>query len=132
MANSLSGKLKIKPGQSVLLLNAPAETASWLEPLPAGATLRTAPGKGKIDAVLMFVKNRDELRKHAPTALAAIEGDTLFWAAYPKGTSKIKTDINRDRGWDELTAAGYMGVAQVSITDTWSAIRMRHTSFVKT
>lgn len=45
--------------------------------------------------------------------------------SYPKKSSKVKTDLTRDIGWDVVTDVGWTGIAQVSIDDTWSATRFR-------
>jgi len=77
------------------------------------------------DYVQLFATDVAELEKLAPAALRAVKPDGLLWCCYPKGTAKIKTDLNRDRGWDIVTAAGWEGIAIVSIDDTWSALRFR-------
>ncbi len=52
------------------------------------------------------------------------------WAAYPKKTSGIDTDITRDHGWEALNAAGLRPVRQIAIDDTWSALRFRRPEHV--
>jgi hypothetical protein len=49
----------------------------------------------------------------------------LLWATYPKGTSKVKTDINRDIIASYVRTIGLVGVAMISIDDTWAALRLR-------
>jgi hypothetical protein len=43
--------------------------------------------------------------------------------AYPKTTSKIVTDLNRDSSWQQLTSAGYETVNEVVLDHVWSAAR---------
>lgn len=121
---TLAQKLFIKPGFRVLGLNVPAEVEPLLHPLPDGATIEDD-ASGEFDAVVLFVRNAAELERFAPTALTAAPDDTLLWIAYPKKSSGIKTDINRDRGWEPVTNAGRCGVAQIAIDETWSALRFR-------
>jgi hypothetical protein len=46
--------------------------------------------------------------------------------AYPKGTSKtLKSEVNRDSGWDVLRSAGFDTVRLVAIDADWSALRFR-------
>jgi hypothetical protein len=54
-----------------------------------------------------------------------IEFDGVLWFAYPKGTSGIKTDINRDILRLTAEEYGITTVTAVSINDTWSALRFR-------
>lgn len=86
------------------------------------ANVQELPG---FDYVQLFATDVAELDRLAPAALRAVKPDGLLWCCYPKGTAKIKTDLNRDRGWDIVTAAGWEGIAIVSIDDTWSALRFR-------
>jgi hypothetical protein len=60
-----------------------------------------------------------------PTALDAVRYDGLLWMSYPKRSSKVETDITRDRGWHMLAQAGLRPVTQVSIDATWSGLRFR-------
>jgi hypothetical protein len=111
----LSGKLQIKPGQSVAVVNPPP----GLE-LPAGWVAATAAGA---DAVIAFVARQDDLGS-AEQAVAAARADRLAWISYPKG-GQLGTDLNRDRLAAALAAHGVQPVRQVSIDDTWSALRFR-------
>lgn len=53
----------------------------------------------------------------------------LLWLCYPKGTAKIKTDLNRDVLRETVAARhGLEGVSLVAIDDTWSAMRFRSRS----
>jgi hypothetical protein len=119
----LAKKLLIKPNQRVRLVNASSGYLDSLQPLPDGAAVSTA--KTGNDVVQLFAKDQADLRKHLKTALAALEDGGILWISFPKGTSKIQTDLTRDHGWEAVTAAGFQGVSLVSIDDTWSAMRFR-------
>jgi hypothetical protein len=119
----LARKLLIKPKQRVRLVNAPSGYASSLEPLPEEVSIGTS--KQGSDVVQLFAKDQADLRKHLATALAALKEGGTFWICFPKGSSKMQTDLTRDIGWGAVTAAGFAGVSLVSIDDTWSAMRFR-------
>jgi hypothetical protein len=119
----LSRKLFIKPKHRVRVINAPSGYLDDLQPLCDDATISNSPGDN--DVVQVFAKDRAELRKHLKTALTALKDGGILWISFPKGTSKIQTDLTRDQGWEALTAAGFQGVSLVSIDDTWSAMRFR-------
>jgi hypothetical protein len=74
---------------------------------------------------LVFVPDRAAVAKFASLATKAIKPDGLLWFAYPKLTGAIRTDINRDTGWEPVRAVGFAVVAAVSIDATWSALRFR-------
>ena len=85
---------------------------------------------GVDDVLVLFVSNRADLQRDAARAVASVRRDGAFWLAFPKGTSKVKTDLSRDAGWDALTERGYVGVSLISIDDTWSAFRFRPVDLV--
>jgi hypothetical protein len=126
----LAKKLGVKPGYRVLVLNAPNGYLQALGPLPEGAEVATLGGE-TFDVVQVFVRNKADIDSHAGPALDAVRPGGMLWFSYPKKTSKVKTDINRDVGWDSLTSAGWECIAQVSIDDTWSAGRFRPSTDVQ-
>ncbi len=131
MASALIKKLGIKPGQRLLVLNAPSGYWSLLGVLPDGVKLSTSVDGSACDVVQAFVRSRADVNTTAPEAIAAVKPLGYLWLTYPKKTSDIKTDISRDQGWDLVIAAGFEGVAIVSVDDTWSAMRFRPSSAVK-
>lgn len=123
-------KLGIKAGQRVVVINAPEGYLARLEPLPEGVERAETP-EGTFDVVHLFARDRAGLAAHGPVALGAVKPDGLLWISYPKQSSRIATDINRDAGWDVLNAAGYRPVTQIAIDDVWSALRFRPVALVK-
>ncbi|HVY73379.1 MAG TPA: hypothetical protein VG890_01035 [Puia sp.] len=74
---------------------------------------------------LVFIHNHEEFLDFLKKGLKQIEPDSVLWFAYPKMTSKIKTDINRDSLRETGEAYGITAVAAIAIDDTWSALRFR-------
>ena len=74
---------------------------------------------------LVFINNNKEFTDFLKTGLKNIESDSVLWFAYPKGTSKIKTDIKRDSIRATGEKFGITTVTAISINDTWSALRFR-------
>jgi hypothetical protein len=126
----LAKKLGVKPGHKVLVLNAPQGYLQTLDPLPEGVEVATS-GGGAFDVVQAFASSKEDIDRYARQALDAVRPGGLLWFAYPKKTSKVKTDINRDVGWDSLTDEGWECIAQVSVDDTWSAGRFRPSTDVR-
>lgn len=81
--------------------------------------------KAKSANTLVFINNNKEYLNFLTTNLKNIEPDSVLWFAYPKGTSKIKTDINRDTIRLTGEEFGITTVTAISIDDTWSALRFR-------
>ena len=120
---SLAKKLRIQPGQRILVLNPPPGYLDELS-LPEGVELAERP-EGTFDFVHLFVKNTAELESLGPTAIEGVKCDGLLWISYPKQSSKVETDLTRDVGWEMMAEAGLRPVTQVSVNDVWSALRFR-------
>ena len=119
----LATKLKLKPGLRAAVINAPEGYRRELAP-PGDVEVSTRL-TGKFDWVQVFVKNQAELEKVAAKAAAALKPVSLLWISYPKGSSKIQTDLTRDKGWEALQATNLMWVNLVSVNETWSAFGLR-------
>jgi hypothetical protein len=58
-------------------------------------------------------------------AVQVLKPTSLLWIAFPKGTSKIKTDRTRDKGWEKVEQQGLKWITLISLNDTWSAFSLR-------
>lgn len=115
-------KLLIKPGRRVRFDSAPADVVALLGGLPEGAVLA---GSGLIDVLVLFANHRAELEARLPGLRAELAPGGMLWVAYPKGTSKIKTDIHRDTIAAYAQTLGLIAVAMVAINDDWAALRLK-------
>jgi len=113
-------KLRFKEGGTVL--HAPSEMAQAFSKL---GLQNAFDRKAKSTQTLVFLRNNAELMAFLKNDLQHIEPDSLLWFAYPKGSSKVKTDINRDTIRVTGEKFGITTVTAVSIDDTWSALRFR-------
>ena len=115
-------KLLIKPGQRVLVLRPEPMIDDAIAVLPDGAS---RVGRGKADVVLLFALDSKALAKDASRAFAALDEGASLWIAYPKLSSKLKTDLTRDRGWEAVTREGWQVVSLIALDETWSAKRYK-------
>lgn len=124
MEAELVKKLRYKAGRA-RVLNAPAGYLLGIE--------TNEESEEKFDFIQLFVSNAAEVTEWVPNVIPMLNEDALFWITYPKQSSKVKTDINRDILWkmlDDTTA--YRPVSNVAIDDKWSALRFREKDKVKT
>ena len=122
--NPLTKKLKLKAGQRAAVIGAPAGYVTTLNPLPEGVTLAEKLS-GKFDWMQVFVKTKAEVDKLAPRAAKALGPEGMLWISFPKGASKIQTDLTRDKGWDALRDLDLRWLTLISVNDTWSAFALR-------
>jgi hypothetical protein len=122
--NGLAKKLKLKPGMKALIINAPEGYIASLDPLPDGITVSESL-EGEYDWVQAFFKTKGDVDNLLPDLRKALQPNGLIWMSFPKGSSKMQTDLTRDKGWDALKAVDLMWLTLVSVNDTWSAFSMR-------
>jgi hypothetical protein len=125
MANFIADKLRIKPQYTLLALNAPVNFKKGLQGLPAGVKI-TDTGKD-YNQVHWFVMNKAQMEKEMSKVMKLVKPEVIVWVYYPKGTSRIQTDLTRDRGWDCLLAEGdkLTWISLISFNDTWSVFGFR-------
>ena len=119
---SLAKKMKRKAEGRAAILNAPNgfEAASFPGFEPAADTL-----SGHFDWIQIFVQNKAELDKLAPKADRALKADSILWISFPKGSSRIQTDLARDKGWNILKTLDLKWITLISVNETWSAFALR-------
>ena len=114
-AKTTAEKLLIKPGSRVWASD-PARFA--LVGPPDGVHAVDAPA----DADVALVSAEDSASLRATLAEHDLHGAGAVWVLYPKGN---RADINRDSLWPILAEHGLRPISQVSVDDTWSALRFR-------
>lgn len=120
--SSLARKMKRKPEGRAALVGAPAgyEAASFPGIEPAASSL-----SGRFDWVQIFVQNKAQLDKLAPKAVKALRPDSILWISFPKGSSKLQTDLTRDQGWEIMQSLDLKWLTLISVNETWSAFGFR-------
>lgn len=115
-------KLGLKPGGTLALSGAPAGLAeSSFGELPDEIRLMRR-AVGKPDIVLWFVRSQAQIRREKAKKRAFAEGAGL-WVAWPKLSSGVETDLNRDFIRGLLLADGLVDIKVCAIDDTWSGMR---------
>jgi hypothetical protein len=126
MPTTLAQKLQIKSGK-LIVINAPKGYAEHLAKELKDLTI-SARAAGHAEAVLLFVNNLAETEKLTPRAGKLVKPGGMLWIAYPKGSSKVKTDVNRDKLWPVVEARGWRPVRQIALDEVWSALRFKPTA----
>jgi hypothetical protein len=122
-ATSLVRKLKLANARSPVVLGAPSGYRESLEGALGKPVADTVAGQH--DWIQLFARDRAALDAGLPAAAAYLDERGLLWLAYPKGSSKIQTDLTRDAGWDAVASADLMWLTLVSVDETWSAFSLR-------
>ena len=124
MQNDIIKKLRLDTEGKTLLVNLPDSLLHIFE----GISYDMMPLKknlGPYDYVHVFADKQSTLEELVKSVGQAGKYDCVFWASYPKGTGKIKSDIKRETVWKAFDLIGQEAATQVAIDDTWSALRAR-------
>ncbi len=124
---SIPEKLQMKSGRSVIFVNKPTAYDKTMGTLPTGVEIADSTCKS-IDIIQIFAESKQQLEKELPKWKQVVAPKGMIWVTYPKGTSKLKSDINRDIIAAYAETIGLEGVAIVAIDDDWSAVRLKITS----
>ena len=117
----LAKKMKLKSGLKAAVINAPE---NYLEELKHDTEI-SQKLSGKFDWLQIFAKNKKELASLAPKAAKALKPESILWISFPKGTSKIQTDLTRDKGWEILQELDLKWITLISVNEMWSAFALR-------
>ncbi|MCE2676439.1 MAG: YdeI/OmpD-associated family protein, partial [Sediminibacterium sp.] len=74
---------------------------------------------------LIFAINQLQLNNILKEVFPALHPESKLWIAYPKTTSKIVSDLNRDASWEILSKNDYEAVRQVTLDHVWTAMRFK-------
>lgn len=119
--SALAKKMKLKVNSKAAVINAPENYVDTLK----HDTALSPTLNGKFDWIQIFVRNQAELETLAPKAARALRPESMLWISFPKGSSKIQTDLTRDKGWESLQKLDLKWLTLVSVNETWSAFALR-------
>jgi len=120
----LPDKLGIKPGNTLVTLNAPKDYAKLIAPLPAGATIAAKAPKGGAPFVHLFVTSIAELDKQLPLARKAMTQDGMLWVSWYKKAAKIPTDVTEDVIRARALKTDLVDVKVCAVSDIWSGLKL--------
>jgi hypothetical protein len=115
-------KLGIKADCTAIFLNAPKNLTALLGELPPGVAVLEEL-KGPIDFIHFFSKSRHELEVRFPELKGALDKKGVLWISWPKGASKVSTDLNDNVVREIGLASGLVDVKVAAIDEIWSGLK---------
>jgi hypothetical protein len=119
---SLIEKLGIKPGATLIILNAPESYEKRLGELPADVQVASS-----LDTPLAFVqfftRGREALENQFPALKQALAQDGQLWISWPKGSSKVETDLNENMVREIGLQNGLVDVKVIAVDEVWSGLK---------
>ncbi len=121
-------KLQIRDEKNLLIQGLPSSIEKQFNKLSYAKNVTPLLKARKIDFALIFAINQNQMNSIVKDIFSALHQDSKLWIAYPKPTSKIVTDLNRDSSWEQVIQLGFEAVRQISLDHVWNAIRFRNTA----
>ena len=115
-------KLGIKPGFTILILNAPPDYDQTLGPLPDEVTMAEALD-GPLDFIHFFTKSHVELESHFTALKQALDYGGMLWISWPKKSAKIETDLDENIIREIGLASGLVDVKVAAVDAVWSGLK---------
>lgn len=124
---SLFEKLELKDERNLLIQGLPSSIEKQFIKLSYSKNVTPLLKLKKIDFALVFAINVNQLNGILREVIPALHNEGKLWVAYPKTTSKISSDLNRDCSWSVLTQNQYETIALVALDHVWSALQFKKT-----
>ncbi len=119
---TLFEKLQFNDEKNLLIQGLPSTIEKQFCKLSFAKNMTPLLKSKKIDFALVFAVNEKQLIGILSDVFPALHSEAKLWIAYPKKTSKIASDLNRDCNWDTIIDAGYEPINQVCLDHVWSAV----------
>ncbi len=123
MTQTVFEKLQYAEEKNLLIQGLPSSIEKQFSKLSFAKNMTPLLKSRKLDFALVFAVNENQLNGILNEVMPSLKDNTKFWVAHPKSTSKIVTDLNRDRSWCRLTDQGYSGMDSVELDHVWTATR---------
>lgn len=116
-------KLQLSEEKNLLIQGIPSTLEKHFSKLSFAKNVTPLLKSRKIDFALVFALNYKQLSGIMKDVLPALKDKGKLWIAYPKPTSKIVSDLNRDCSWDCLQTNGFSKFEELVIDHVWTAQR---------
>jgi hypothetical protein len=120
---SLPEKLGLKAGSKYILINEPPNYGEVLGELPPDLK-RASSLKSPLDFIQFFTTERKELEKSILGLRRALVPNGVLWVSWPKGASKVKTDVNENVVREIALSNGLVDIKVCAVDEIWSGLKL--------
>lgn len=122
---SLFEKLELKDEKTLLIQGIPSSIEKQFAKLTYAKNVTPLLKSKKVEFALVFAINQNQLNNVLKEVFPALNAASKLWVAYPKPTSKIVSDLNRDCTWAFLSQNAYESGDVIEIDNVWVAMRFK-------
>ncbi|EQA63607.1 hypothetical protein LEP1GSC062_2554 [Leptospira alexanderi serovar Manhao 3 str. L 60] len=119
---SLGDKLGLKAGMKVFFEDLPEDVRKELKDHLADVEISKTL-KDSLDYLHVFVKESEKLRKRFPKLVEHLSEKGMIWISWPKGSSKVPTDLNENIVRNIGLELGIVDVKVCAVSDIWSGLK---------
>ncbi len=125
MMQTMFEKLQLTEEKNLLIQGLPSSIEKQFSKISFAKNVTPLLKLRRIDFALVFAINQRQLDGILKEVLPALGDEGKLWVAYPKSTSKIVSDLNRDCSWKTLNQCGFESQDQVTLDHVWTALKFR-------
>ncbi len=125
MLPTIFEKLQLKDEKNLLIQGLPSTIEKQFAKVSFAKNVTPLLKIKKIDFALIFALNQTQLNGILGDVIPALQPGAKLWIAFPKLTSKIVSDLNRDCTWNYLRNHGFESETQVVLDYVWSALQFK-------
>ena len=103
MDKALIKKLRLKEGQSFLVINAPKNYLNIHDLDELNIQINEQIYRDNYDVIQIFITQKAHIAENIKVLNSLLSSKTTFWISYPKKNSGIISDLSMTH-WDELNA----------------------------
>src|SRR6266478_231609 len=119
----LPQKLGIRPGLTVVTINAPANYRRLLGQIPDSVTFSERLKSGS-SFVHLFTSRRSEMQKKMSILRDKISDNGAIWGSWPKKSSGISTEVTEDVIREIALPLGFVDIKVCAVDDIWSRLKL--------
>lgn len=119
----LERKLGLKDDFKCLIINANSDYMAWLEDLKLLLDINEKSDGSGYDFIQLFSMQFSDLEKDFSGLKQYLKKDGMLWICWPKGSSNLQIDLNREGVRDYVLQSGLVDIKVASIDETWSGLK---------
>lgn len=119
---SLVEKLGIKDGATVSIINSPDNYKKTLGLLPSRVK-KSSKLQTNSDFIQFFTRSKEELKSKFPILKKSLTKNGILWISWPKGVSRIVTDLNENIVREIGLENGLVDIKVCAVDEIWSGLK---------
>jgi hypothetical protein len=108
-----------------LLANEPSHYILLFENMPE-VNYVEIPVKESVDFIHLFCTKKEVFERQSLELKLALKMTGMFWVSWPKGSSKIEKDLNRDYIREYPLQNGLVDVKVCAVDQDWSGLKFMY------